>query len=223
MKTKVACPKCRAALKSARELAPGRHVTCPRCKSPFVVPGMEIAKGPPVMGVLVPPTSVRALPTVNGPASPAPLESEELTLESSRNRTTLILVLLGAFLVLGGGGLLIYFCFRADAKPTDEHAEEYFQLPDPEFKPLPPRPLIPLTKAEQQQVDTAVGRGLAFLKKAQTPEGTWPSSRPIEAAALAGMTLLECGIPANDPVIVKAAEYVRKNVPAMSNTYGISL
>src|SRR6516225_5516491 len=170
MKTKVACPKCRAALKSARELAPGRHVTCPRCKSHFVVPGMEIAKGPPAMGVLVPPTSVRTLPAVNGPALPAPLEPEELTLEPSRNRSTLILVLLGAFLVLGGGGLLIYFCFLGDKKKTDEQAEEYFQLPEPEFKPLPPRPLIPLTKAEQNQIDTAIGRGVAFLKKAQTPE-----------------------------------------------------
>jgi hypothetical protein len=221
MKTKVACPKCRASLKSARELSPGRQVTCPRCKAPFVVPGQEIAKGPPAMGVLVPGTSIRTPPAVNGP--PPTLEPLELTLEPSRNRSTLILVLLGAFLVLGGGGLLIYFCFLGDKKKTDEQAEEYFQLPEPEFKPLPPRPLIPLTKAEQNQIDTAIGRGVAFLKKAQTPEGTWPGARPIEAAALAGMTLLECGVPANDPVLVKAAQYVRKNVPNMANTYGISL
>ena len=226
MPTKVACPKCRAGLKSAKELAPGRNVTCPRCQTAFVVPGGEIAKGaPPAMGILVPatPSSIRTPPSNNGPsARPNPVDPVELSLEQPKKLSTLMLLLVGTFLVLGGGGLLVYFCFLGDGKKTAE-AEEYFELPEPEFKPLPPRPLIPLAKVEQQQVDTAVGRGVAFLKKAQTPEGTWPSQRPVEAGALAGMSLLECGVPANDPVIVKAANYVRKHVPGMNNTYGISL
>jgi hypothetical protein len=220
MPTKVACPKCRAALKSTRDLVPGRHVTCPRCKNAFAVPGGEIAKGgPPAMGVLVSGPSSAIRSSGNGPVSPQ--EPEELFLEQPGNRRPWLVALVGSLLFLGGGGLLIYFCFLGGGKNSE--GEEYYQLPEPEFKPLPPRPLIPLTKLEQNQVDTAVGRGVAFLKKSQNPEGTWPGPRPVEAAALAGMTLLESGVPATDAVIVKAAGYVRKHVPSINNTYGISL
>ncbi len=224
MHTKVACPKCRAALQFARELVPGSQVTCPRCRTAFAVPGGEIAKRSPVpaMGILAPaPNSSMRAPSGNGPVSP--LHTVEHSLDRPKKLSAWMLVLVGTFLVVGGGVLLVYFCFLGDGKQAGELAEESFQLPEPEFKPLPPRPLIPLTKAEQNQVDTAVGRGVAFLKKAQNPEGTWPGPRPVEAAALAGMTLLECGLPAADPVLVKAANYVRKNVPTMNNTYGISL
>lgn len=219
MSTKIACPKCRAALKSVRELAPGRNVTCPRCKNAFAVPGGEIAAGAPAMGILAPapPSSIRPLPYPNN----APLDPVELDLEPPGKRLSWMLVLVCTVLFLGGSGLLVYFCFLGGGKNSE--GEEYYQLPEPEFKPLPPRPLIPLTKMEQNQVDTAIGRAVAFLKKVQTPEGTWPGPRPVEAAALAGMTLLESGIPATDPVIVKAAGFVRKHVPTISNTYGISL
>jgi squalene cyclase len=96
-------------------------------------------------------------------------------------------------------------------------------LPEPKFKPTPPRPLISLSAADEARVEKAITQGVAFLKKSQTSEGTWLGPRPIEYAALAGMTLLECGVPADDPVIKKAADYVRRQTPAMNNTYGISL
>jgi hypothetical protein len=228
MKTKVICPKCRAALKSAKELPPGKHITCPSCQTAFVVPGGEIAGfPPPAMGILEGRGSKieDRRSTLHPQSSIFEPRPSILDPRSSRPRCfTWILVLAGMFLVLGGGALLVYFCFWEDKQQTAARDdEEDFQLPEPEFKPLPPRPLIPLSKAEQSQIDTAIGRGVAFLKKTQNAQGTWPSQRPIEAAALAGMTLLECGIPAGDPVLVKAAAYVRQHLPALNTTYGISL
>src|SRR5262245_35732945 len=133
MPTKVACPKCQAGLKSAKELAPGRNVTCPRCQTAFVVPGGEIAKGaPPAMGILVPatPSFIRTPPSDNGPSGrPSALDPVELSLEPPRKHSTLMLLVVGTCLVLGGGALLVYFCFLGDGKRTAE-AEEYFELPE---------------------------------------------------------------------------------------------
>src|SRR5262249_27000992 len=70
-------------------------------------------------------------------------------------------------------------------------------------------------------------RGVSFLRKAQRGEGYWGDARPEEhrvgMAALPGLTLLECGAPANDPVVRRAAEYVRAAAPDLSHTYSISL
>jgi hypothetical protein len=139
---------------------------------------------------------------------------------ASRAKVLLFLFLGGLFFV-GGGAFLVYWCFSGDTKSADASAP--FQLPDPDFKPLPPRPLISLSQAEQARVNEAMGRAVAFLKKTQGPDGTWPGPHPVEYAALAGMTLLECGVGAADPTVQKAAAFVRQKCPEMNRTYGLSL
>src|SRR5262245_34197849 len=61
----------------------------------------------------------------------------------------------------------------------------------------------------------AVEKGVRFLKSAQLPNGSWTydttqlSQFDVGITSLVGLTLWECGLAANDPVIAKAGEFVR--------------
>src|SRR6478735_933326 len=69
--------------------------------------------------------------------------------------------------------------------------------------------------ANESRVKPAVERGLRFLRDAQKPDGTWPGpgNSTLGPTALAGLALLECGAPADDDRVRKAADYARKTAP----------
>src|SRR5215212_879937 len=73
------------------------------------------------------------------------------------------------------------------------------------------------------QISDAIDRGVKHLKQLQTPKGDWARAEGASGAtALAGWTLLECGVPADDPAVVKAADVVRKSVLESDTTYEIA-
>jgi len=74
-----------------------------------------------------------------------------------------------------------------------------------------------LPRELQEEVNRAIDKGVAFLKKTQLLNGTWESNHQVGMAALPGLTLLECGVKADDPAVQKAAKYVREHV--MKNTH----
>ena len=76
--------------------------------------------------------------------------------------------------------------------------------------------------AGPEGVDRAVERGVDSLKSLQQFDGTWPYEE-IGATALAGLTLLECAVPADDPVIQKAADAVRLASVNLTHTYSLAL
>jgi hypothetical protein len=90
----------------------------------------------------------------------------------------------------------------------------------------------PLTPNEQKRVNQAIERGVAYLRRTQLSNGTWPLRNPLEKgprgrlsvgyAALAGLALLECGVPPTDATVQKAAEFVRSSF-TLNDTYQISL
>jgi hypothetical protein len=85
---------------------------------------------------------------------------------------------------------------------------------------------LPLPAADQARVDQAIERGVQFLKKSQGPQGSWAGARDryfLGYAALPGLTLLECGVPANDPAVRRAAAFVRRQAPGNNATYEIAL
>jgi hypothetical protein len=82
--------------------------------------------------------------------------------------------------------------------------------------------LSPPAHADQDAIDRAIERGVTRLKKMQQADGTWPHEQ-IGATALAGLTLLECGVPPSDPAVRKAADAVRKASVALTHTYSLSL
>ncbi|HTU92108.1 MAG TPA: hypothetical protein VMF69_18640 [Gemmataceae bacterium] len=86
----------------------------------------------------------------------------------------------------------------------------------------------PLTKEEQAKVDQAIDKGVEFLKKAQMPSGMWrftryEASHAVGTCALPAYALLESGVAADDPVIQKAAKYLRTIALRTEATYDLSL
>jgi hypothetical protein len=86
----------------------------------------------------------------------------------------------------------------------------------------------------KKDIDHAIKSGIAFLKKAQTKDGSWSfrgspftqlaaADADAGATALAALALLECGLPAKDGAVTKAASFVRKGSIDLTGTYSLSL
>jgi hypothetical protein len=83
-----------------------------------------------------------------------------------------------------------------------------------------------LPAEEQDAVNDAITRGVDHLIRTQQKSGTWAKvgvGQRIGYAILPGLTLLECGVPPNDPSIQKAAQYLRARVGTLDTTYDLSL
>src|SRR5579884_2138707 len=129
----------------------------------------------------------------------------------------LTLVVLGLLLYLLGGAVLAGWCFRRGARRPEPPPPAPQAPPEAtEEAGRPPitnsRPTVVVSAEEQHRVDLALARGVWFLKDHQLPSGTWSDDKPVGYAALAGLALLECGVPADDPVVQKAAAFVRREV-----------
>lgn len=86
----------------------------------------------------------------------------------------------------------------------------------------------PLSKEEQAKVDAAIDKGVEFLKRSQTKAGdflyrAYPDAFQVGQCALPAYALLEAGVPSDDPVIKKAADYIRPRLRSTLNTYELSL
>jgi hypothetical protein len=93
------------------------------------------------------------------------------------------------------------------------------------------RPPLPLPADEQALVNVAIDRGVAYLKGAQNPWGTWGTGKEPGAAgghmvgytALPALTLLECGVQPDHLAIVRAAAAVRASWAKIDTTYELAL
>lgn len=83
--------------------------------------------------------------------------------------------------------------------------------------------------ADQQNIDRAIQFGVEYLRRAQLATGGWidkdagQGSWGVGYASLAGLALIECGVPSSDAGIVRAANFVRRKVLDLDNTYEASL
>jgi hypothetical protein len=75
---------------------------------------------------------------------------------------------------------------------------------------------------EKDAIDKAIDNGVAALKRLQRNDGTWPHEK-LGATALAGLTLLECGVKDDDKAVVAAANVCRKRALTTLDTYSLSL
>src|SRR5262249_61729735 len=76
----------------------------------------------------------------------------------------------------------------------------------------------PARAADADAIQRAIDRGVAYLKSQQRDNGTWPHEK-TGATALAGLALLECGVPPDDPAVKKAAEAVRQASVPLTHTH----
>lgn len=72
--------------------------------------------------------------------------------------------------------------------------------------------------ALQEQINKAIDKGVIHLKKLGA-SGVWADPNTAGMTALAAWTLLESGVPGSDPVVQKAAAYLRKESITLTTTY----
>jgi hypothetical protein len=80
---------------------------------------------------------------------------------------------------------------------------------------------------KDEDIANAIRKGVGYLKTQQQMDGGWHygplPEHHLGATALAGWTLLECGVPPTDPVIQKAAAFFRSRCARMDRTYTMTL
>ncbi len=75
-----------------------------------------------------------------------------------------------------------------------------------------------------EQIRTAIRRGVQYLKMHQQADGSWNyGGHQVGITALAGLALAENGVTVDDPALKRAYEYVQANAPSNVQTYDISL
>jgi hypothetical protein len=199
------CPSCAAPLKSERGIRTGKKITCPKCGVAFTV------------------------------------RPEDAERAAATNPGRLAVVLVGALLYLLGGGTLAVYCFKTN-DPRGEGAKVEPGSPVPVIpaddgdtaapakQTTPPKPNR-VSPQEQRKIDRAIADGVWFLKEHVRADGAWGDSAPglgnlqVAFASLPALTLLECGVPADDPVVQKAAKLVRAQAAAVNvrSTYQLAL
>ncbi len=139
-------------------------------------------------------------------------------------RVLMVLGSVGLLLLLGGALLVLCLSGGRDAEATTRSLSPLAaEIPEPTFKPfLVNQPLIELSKDENATVEAMVRKGVHYLKRTQTAEGTW-AHEPDNYVPFAGLTLLECGVSSDDPAIVRAADYARGRAAHINHTYAASL
>ncbi len=99
---------------------------------------------------------------------------------------------------------------KEDLKPKDPPRDNPKPADPPKDNPKPKPPgAADLPPDLQARVNDAIQRGVHYLKESQKQDGTWTGGAAIGVTALAALTLLECGVPANAPEIEKAVKFVR--------------
>ncbi len=182
------------------------QIACPQCRAPLqlAIPALPARAQCP---------HCRTTFTVN-PSAPPP--------RPKRSRLVPVIVTLALLAALAGTGVVVAkLCFSGDDRAPDVS-------PSPAVA-TPATPVVDLAAAQRRQkVKEAIERGVAYLKRelGAKPFRTayrYLGGTDLGAAALAGLTLLECGVPKNDPDVVRVASVFRKAGPKVANTYTLSL
>jgi hypothetical protein len=100
----------------------------------------------------------------------------------------------------------------------------------PQQPELPPAAQV-LPPLDPVAVDRAVRQGVDYLRRAQHPDGHWgagtgPGSDKgwaVGYTCLAGLALVECGVPASDPGLKVAASGIRHYANDLDSTYEVAL
>ncbi len=184
---RITCPTCNAPLKRVRGIRIGKKIACPKCRIAFTVRPEDAEKAERAAGV---------------------------------NSGRLGIVLAGAMIYLLVGAVLAVYCFTHNAAPKEttqaesrtEATEVQEDSDGTSALPKPPAPSkqAAVSPAQQRKIDDAIAAGVWYLKDHAQPTGGWAGNEYVGFAALAGLTLLECGVPDTDPIIQNAAALVRR-------------
>jgi hypothetical protein len=221
----------------AAEALPAK-VKCPQCASRFVVnpdgqtallASTALTAQPPAMPAMVYPQAAEA------PVRVMPLR--ETSAPEGGSRTPLLLGVVAAVVLLLGGGVTLAVMFLSggdEPKPAEKNADSddgqgVFD-PDKATKGDGDRPRKgnkqpvkrpdPVPPEQQKKINAAIDKGVQFLKDSLTGKPVHPGGIVnCGTSALAGLTLLNCGVKKDDPAVVKALTTVRAQVATLRQTY----
>jgi hypothetical protein len=245
---KVTCPHCGKHLKMSKPLEAGHRALCSRCGHSFTAPAQNAvgAVAPPLHAVNSETAAAMPAPASNGQVLAIALVLSGLMLLLL---TTISLVLYFAF-HKNPAETQVEAAVSAPsddaASPSARPTEDVPSPPPPpppaagtrhEGPPLPPdltpvpanssanaEQLSWLPPEEQEQVNKTIDRGVRWLKEHQGLNGSWGRNiHEVGLTALPALTLLECGVPAEDACIQKALHHVRKAILHNNQTYELSL
>jgi hypothetical protein len=97
--------------------------------------------------------------------------------------------------------------------------------PPLKIAPEPVRPVQAAPPGKQALINEAIDRGVRFVKQPRQVNDFLARGGPhaVGIAALPGLTLLECGVPKEDPAVKRIAAFVRARAGSLMMTYDISL
>ncbi len=77
----------------------------------------------------------------------------------------------------------------------------------------------------QKEIDAAIAKGVEYLKSTLDDSGhvTKDGANRVGAAALIGLTLVSCGVPADDPKVQGILKRVRAEAPELRQTYDLAV
>jgi hypothetical protein len=112
----------------------------------------------------------------------------------------------------------------ADVTPDDENDNDKGnQRPRRDPLDAPPPPTT-LSAEEQQEVNQAIDRGADFLKKHPPPRlDPHDGGHTWGVLPLVALTLLECGVPKDDPAVERLSNIIHDDAPNLDQTYSLSL
>lgn len=88
-------------------------------------------------------------------------------------------------------------------------------------------PVACFAAVEQATIDDSIKKGIELLWAQQKEDGSWDwgesEARKLGITSLAALALYENGVPASDPRLRKALDYVRQNSPRNKDAYSVSL
>lgn len=217
-----ACPRCKQILEVAQAL-PAR-VECPRCRQRFLVndptkrdkAGLIKRDHDAVRGVHATDAVRTPVRTFNRPA-PMVVPSAVVAV-AKRPKSALGIVLACVFTLLALSVIAVIVILSRDSgTPAPALAEAPMDMPPP------------LTE-RQRRINNAVGKGVAYLRN-QILNPTSKSyyfndpgaGSNVGVLALAGLTLLECGVASSDAAVEKVLQTVRQETPRLRFTYSLAL
>jgi len=153
--------------------------------------------------------------------TPSPLVVPGAVVSVSTRRKSggpgVLIACLLALLIVGGIAAVLYFN-RGERKALEQENPAEILAAE-----------LPLSD-RQRKIESAVNKGVNYLRnQILNPTGkdyyfTDPGAGSnVGVLALAGLTLLECGVPASDPAVEKVSKTVREETPRLTFTYSVAL
>jgi hypothetical protein len=153
-------------------------------------------------------------------------ENEDWPAPNRRRRSYASGILCGLTLLVAVGGPLAYFQLRKKQEPVAAPSP-------PVANSIPAAQLdLKIPDANQPRINEAIRKGVDSLKKEVLSRDRLyhrseladvaPANAHHGAIALAGLTLLECGVAPDDPAVQRAAEAIRDAASLIHATYALA-